>query len=103
MAQTAARTRARRTARVAHTLLDELMPAFDFGNRHALVIAAPPERVSEAVGTCRLDSPVARALFWLRGLGSNTGTLREAFAREGVRILAETPGEAIVVGVAGRF
>src|SRR6266404_4054541 len=89
-----------RHAGATRTLLDELMPAFDFGNRHAIVVAAPRERVSEAIETSRLDSPVVRVLFRLRGLPSHPGTLRETFAREGFRILAEKPGEEVVVGVA---
>jgi hypothetical protein len=84
-------------------LLDEIMPAFDFGNRHTIVIAAPPKRVSEAMETTRLDSPVIRVLFRLRGLQSRRGTLRETFTSEGFRILMEKPGEEVVVGVAGRF
>ena len=91
-------------APVTETLLDRLMPGFDFGSRYALVVAAPAARVADAAETCRLDaSPVVRLLFWLRGLGAAPGTLRASLAAEGFALLAEEPGEEVVLGTAGRF
>src|SRR5437016_124672 len=91
-------------ARATRTLLDQLMPEFEFGNRHALVVAAAPVRVAAAAETFRMDASfVIRWLFWLRGLGAAPDTLRGALAAEGFALLAETPGEEIVLGTAGRF
>lgn len=86
------------------TLLDQVMPEFDFGNRHEIVVAAPLARAAEAVETYRLDSSgLVRLLFWLRGLGKAPGTLRASMIASGFTLLGETPGEEIVLGVAGRF
>jgi len=90
----------------ADSLLDTLIPAFDFGHRHAIVVAAPTARVAEAAETYHLatdGSPVARLLFRLRGLTPPSGTLREAGRAMGFTILAEEPGKELVLGVAGRF
>src|SRR2546422_4460702 len=88
------------------TLLDALMPGFDFGNRHAIVVAAPPERVAEAAETYSLatdGSAFVRLLFRLRGLTPPSGTLRAAARAMGFAVLAEEPRREIVLGVAGRF
>jgi len=90
----------------ADSLLDTLMPAFDFGHRHAIVVDAPPARVAEAAETYHVatdGSPLARLLFRLRGLRPPSGGLREAGRAMGFAILAEEPGKELVLGVAGRF
>jgi hypothetical protein len=88
------------------SLLDTLMPAFEFGNRHAIVVAAPPARVVEAAERYRFasdGSAFARLLFRLRGLTPPSGSLRAAGRTMGFAVLAEEPGKELVLGVAGRF
>jgi hypothetical protein len=88
------------------TLLDTLLPTFDFGNRHALTVAAPPARVFAAAESFRMSedgSWLVRLLFRLRGLPPTRETTRRALAQEGFTVLAEAAGEEIVFGIAGRF
>ena len=90
----------------ADSLLDSLMPAFDFGHRHAIVVAAPPARVAEAAETYSFatdGSAFGQLLFLLRGLTPPSGTLRAAGRAMGFAVLAEEPGKELVLGVAGRF
>ena len=86
------------------TLLHQVMPEFDFGNRHEIVVAAPLARVSEAAEAYRPDSsPLFSVLFWLRGLGKAPGTLRASMSASGFTLLGERPGEEIALGNTGRF
>jgi predicted DCC family thiol-disulfide oxidoreductase YuxK len=88
------------------TLLDTFMPAFDFGHRHAIVVAAPPARVADAAEGYSLasdGSTFARLLFRLRGLAPPSGNLRAAGRAMGLTVLAEEPGRELILGVAGRF
>ena len=89
------------------TLLDTLLPTFDFGHRHALTVAAPPARVFAAAESFRVgedSSWLVQLLFRLRGLGPTPpGTTRRALAQEGFTVLAEAAGEEVVFGIAGRF
>lgn len=90
----------------AASLLHQLMPAFDFGHRHAIVVAAPPARVAEAAETYSLateGSAFVRLLFRLRGLTPPSGSLRAAARAMHFAVLAEEPGRELVLGVAGRF
>jgi len=90
----------------ADSLLDALMPTFDFGHRHAIVVAAPPARVTEAAETYSFatdGSTLVQVLFRLRGLTPPSGTLRGAGRAMGFTVLAEEPGRELVLGVAGRF
>jgi Protein of unknown function (DUF2867) len=49
--------------------LDELLPRYDFNEVHARVIAAPPDRVFEAVKTVTLgEMPLVGLLFGIRSL-----------------------------------
>lgn len=95
-------------------LIDDYMPASEFAERHAIRVAAPPERAWDAVR--RLDvssSPVVRALFALRSLpalfsgtrmgGRGLGTTMERLQENGFVLLAEHPPREIVLGLAGRF
>ncbi len=88
------------------TLLDQVLPQYQFGNRHAIIVDGPPEAVGAAFSQFRLeaDGPwLMRALFRLRGLHALQGTLRDALANRGFTVLAEQPGDEVVFGVAGRF
>lgn len=88
------------------TLLDELVPVFDFRSHHETLVAAPPHVVAKALETYRSDregSFFVRLLFRFRGLAAPRGTLREALQSGGFSPLSERPGEEIVYGIAGRF
>ena len=88
------------------SLLDRLIPEFDFRSRHTLTVAAPADAVAAAVSSYRMEdggSPLVRALFRLRGLQPVRGPLRSALTSRGFRILAEEPGREVVFGIAGRF
>ena len=52
------------------TLIDEILPEFDFGSRHARRVAASPEAVARATERYRVDrdsSLPVRLLFQSRG------------------------------------
>ncbi len=72
--------------------------------RHQSLVAAPPERVSEAVQQVRLvDMPIVRLLFIMRGIRhSKEMTLREFFSTPPFLILEEAPAHEVVIGDAGR-
>lgn len=58
----------------APPLLEQLMPAHDFGEHHGRTIAAEPERVGAAIrAVTPADVPLARLLMTLRGLSRRTG------------------------------
>ena len=87
----------------AGSLIDELLPDPDFANAHSIVIAAPVERVVEAAERYRLDQHrLVNLLFRLRKL-EPPGPLRASLLGQGFTLLAEKPGEEVVVGIAGRF
>ena len=85
--------------------LDAFMPTYEFSERHAVEVSAPPERVDRAVREVTLaEMPVVRALFALRGLprrGANRPVL-SAF-REATTVLEDVPGEGLVLELRGQF
>jgi hypothetical protein len=93
-------------------LIDQWLPRFDVVERHASVVAASPHRVDGCVRDVDLArSRLTAGLLSLRRLPSalNGGmrpmrrvTLEDLLAR-GFVILADAPGEEIVLGVVGRF
>jgi hypothetical protein len=84
------------------TLLDEVLPQFDFRSRHARPIAAPPEWVAEAVNIVRLGR-AAWLLFKIRGIHLPSGSIRDVLTRSGFTVLAERPGREMVAGTTGQF
>lgn len=88
-------------------LLDEIIPVWHFGNHHQIVVAAPADRVAEALESLSLDrdaSWLMRAFFRARGLSFPTGpTPRTALVASGFSVLGERPGREIVFGIAGKF
>ncbi len=85
--------------------LDDFLPVFEFSERHRIEIDADPGRIDEALRAVSLaDIPVARALWWVRRLGRATGDPRRTLvaALPGV-VLADAPGEGIVIGLTGQF
>ncbi len=84
------------------TLLDGVLPEFDFRSRHARRVAATPERVAEAIDGVRLDG-AASLLFRIRGLHIPPGSIRDALVGSGFAILTERPGLEMVAGTTGQF
>jgi hypothetical protein len=87
--------------------LDDFLPAFEFVERHRIAIAAPAERIDEAVrGVSLAEIPVARALWFVRRLARPYGDVRRPFvdgALERSLMLDDAPGEGIVLGLTGQF
>ncbi len=84
-------------------LIDEILPEYDFSERHSTTVAAAPERVYEIAR--RLDmsgSTLIRLLFRLRGLPQAALDL-DGLRELGFSILAERPGRELVLGLVGRF
>jgi hypothetical protein len=90
----------------AETLLDEVLPEFDYHSPHDRHVLASPDVVASAIeryDVGRDASPLVRLLFRLRGLKVPSGSLRDALTGSGFGVLAERPGEEVVVGTIGRF
>ena len=90
----------------ATTLLDEVLPEFDYRSHHRRRVLASPDEVGTAMERYRLDrdsSAFVRILFRLRGLKVPSGSLRDVLTGLRFGVLAERPGEEIVVGTIGRF
>ena len=88
------------------TLLDEVLPQYDFRSRHDQHVLAPAGEVAVAVERydfARDASPFVRLLFRLRGLRIPSGSISEVLTGSGFTLLAERPGEELVVGTTGRF
>lgn len=93
-----------RQAQASPTLLDGVLPTFDYRTFYCVDVDAPAATVIEAAEAYRLNrSAVVRFLFRLRGLGDAPSTLRSSLSRGGFLLLAEQAGREIVFGVAGRF
>jgi len=93
----------------ATSLIDEFLPEHDFRAAYQPVIHAPATLVYQHLLSFDLyASWIVRLLVSLR-YGRRTprmrvpGDLRRRFQCSGFMILAEAPGEELVVGVAGRF
>jgi hypothetical protein len=96
------------------TLLDNALPDYDVHERHARYVAAPPERVDEAVRAVTIgDMPLARLLFSIRAIPARltrrTGRpqpldvpLLEEALRRGFGVLGEERGDELVVGMIGQ-
>jgi hypothetical protein len=85
------------------TLLDELVPAWDFDERHGIRADATAARLLEAMREVTPgEMPVARALFRVRGLAATAHEpLWGQMLRGGFRLLGERPDE-VVAGAIGR-
>jgi hypothetical protein len=94
-------------------LIDAFMPAYDEVERHHTTVRAEASRVWEAVRTLDLArSPLVRVLFGVRSLPGllagkwpppRLGVTMDELLRGGFVLLAERPGDEIVLGLAGRF
>jgi len=96
----------------ARTRLDVVMPRYQFRERHAIAVAAPPLTVDRAIRKVTADEiPLYRALTGLRRMGRRVpeGLLNAPRAtpmlalatRTGFRVLVDEPEREIVLGVAG--
>lgn len=94
---------------VVETQLDELAPAWQFHEVHTMRVAAPPERVFEAIQQVRADEILLfRTLTWIRRGGQplpesilNAGdraSLLDVATRSGFIYLANDPPRELVVG-----
>jgi hypothetical protein len=86
------------------TLLSEVLPEYHFRERHTRRVAAPPERVFAAVRELTVDdTPVARLLMRMRGLGGDTARpIFEQMGRFGFELVAEDPGREVVLAAVGQ-
>jgi hypothetical protein len=91
------------------TRLDEIMPVWQFRERHAIRIAAPPARVFEAIRNVRANEiSLFKTLTWIRRGGRrmsesilNAGDstpLLDIATRNGFVYLADAPPREIVIG-----
>ena len=84
------------------SLLDEVLPEFDFRSHHARRVDAPPEGVADAINAFRLGG-AGSLLMRIRGLHIPTGSIREVLVRSDFTVLAEDPGIEMVAGTTGQF
>jgi hypothetical protein len=97
------------------SLMDGWMPEYQFSERHATDVAAPPERAYAAVRQLDLGrSWLIRGLFALRSLPGylsrrgargerGLGVTMDALRANGFVLLQEDEPREIVLGLAGRF
>jgi uncharacterized protein YndB with AHSA1/START domain len=95
--------------------IDRLLPAYEFAESHSILIEAPPKRVFAALREPKgSELPLTRLLFAIRGLPSRlTGRrgrrvegekpLWDQLLAAGFTVLAERPGEEIVLGIIDQF
>ena len=95
----------------ADRLLDLFIPKYDVAERHHVVVAAPADVTFGALVDMSLEqSPLIRAIFRAREVLLRAGAGQEppggtllALTRElGWKVLAETPGQEIVMGAVTR-
>jgi hypothetical protein len=99
------------TARARSALLDDLLPAYDYGSKVRVVIHAPPDAIFRGLRSVSLaEMPLAHLLGTLRYLpGLMTGRLKRRpdeatrpFIEVAVsQLLAEDPDRELVVGCVG--
>ncbi|MDP9380429.1 MAG: hypothetical protein M3Q29_09810 [Chloroflexota bacterium] len=96
-------------------LLDEYMPAYDFGEAHEIEVRAAPVDAYRAVREVTpAEVPLLRTPFWIRSAparrpaGSQVpfglpGPLIEQALRSGFVLLAEDPVRELALGEVGQF
>ena len=95
--------------KAAQSLIDEFLPVHDFRAAYEIGIHAPASVVYQRLlATDLYASWIVRLLVSLRygrrmRRNRSPASLRQRFQGTGFVILAEAPGEELVIGVAGRF
>ena len=96
-------------------LLDKLMPDYEFGEAHSMLLNAPPDRALRAVRSVALgEMPLVRLLFAIRSLPASLGgkrglpsektaSLYEQMLAFGFIRLGEEPGREVVLGGVGQM
>jgi hypothetical protein len=90
------------------TLIDQVMPGYDRREVHRRASDASPAAVWDAVHDLGGDEvKLMRVLMGLRSLGrrrdDGSRTVLDSFQRMGFRVIAEEPGDELVVAGIGRF
>ena len=95
------------------SMLDEILPRFEFQERHQIWLSAEPDAAYAALKAVtpreiRLFAPLMRIRMLPRRLKGKPpeitpAPLLEQFAAQGFPVLAEQPGREIVLGGVGRF
>jgi hypothetical protein len=92
-------------------LIDEVMPEYDVRSRHSIDVRSDAARVYECLKTEDINgSAMIRTLFTIRGIGSRAlfkqaerrPITLETLTKNGFVVLAERPGDEIVLGLIGR-
>jgi len=85
------------------TPIDVFLPHYDVHEFHTITIAGRPDAVYRAIRSLDFSrSPVIRSLFRLRGMPSASIRL-EQLRQSGFILLADHPGQSLVLGLVGRF
>jgi len=83
--------------------IDVFLPQFDVNEAHTIMVKGTPAAVYRVVRSLDFScSPVIRNLFRLRGLSSSSIRLGRLQA-SGFILLADEPGQHLVLGLLGRF
>ncbi len=97
------------------SLIDSLAPEFDAEETHAILINASRQTVYQALCTADWgESAIIKGLVWLRAMPAFVASGCRSFPQgrtftlqtlvdSGFGLLAERPGDEIVLGVSGRF
>jgi hypothetical protein len=85
------------------TPIDAFLPHYDVHEVHTITIAGSPDAVYRAIRSLDFSrSPVIRGLFRMRGMPSAAIHL-EGLLQSGFILLADHPGQCLVLGLVGRF
>ncbi len=84
------------------SLIDEVLPQFDYRIHHRRRVDAPPDWVAQAVELFQMGR-AGTLLFKLRGITLPSGSIRDVLTKAGFTILAERPGREVVAGTNGQF
>lgn len=81
-------------------LLDHYLPTWDFHEVHQIPINRTADRVYESLMPLDMNqSPLIKALFFLRGLPARDITLDRMISHGPFKILEERPGKEMVIGL----
>lgn len=85
------------------TQIDAFLPHYDVHEVHSITIAGRPDAIYRAIRSLDFSrASVIRSLFRLRGMPSASIGL-EQLLQSGFILLADHPGQSLVLGLVGRF